>query len=111
MRTEIQLTNALGRTLEGFEFSATSSQAVLIFTDDTFATLDIDRGYDRGEETITEGSLDLHTFGNQQLIGVGILTQKEIDERSRQEREIFDNAREERERAEYERLKHRFETD
>ncbi len=108
MKTEIKLTDALGKTLQGFESSITSPQAVLTFSDDTFTTLDIYRGYEEGDETILEGSLLLDQFGDEKLIRLGIITQEELDEGRKKERAVFDDAREKRERAEYERLSRKF---
>lgn len=107
MRTEIKLTDAIGKVFEGFAFSGT--RVVLTFSDGGFVTLDIDHGYESGDETIEEGSLNLCLFNDEKLIGLGVITREELAERRTQDDKAFSVKRAQRERAEYERLKSKFE--
>lgn len=110
MRTEIKLSDAIGKTLEGFEFSNTCGQAVLTFTDGTFSTLGVDRGYEKGDEQIEESKLSLFDFGDNKLIALGIIPEEEMDEKTEQRRKAVANSRAQTERAEYERLRRKFES-
>jgi len=77
LRQEVKLTEAIGKTLEGVAFSHTIGQAVLTFTDGTFATLGVADGpAEQGE--IEECELVLHDFGDDKLISLGITTDREL---------------------------------
>ena len=78
MRQEVRLTESFGKTLEGFESQNYGGQAVLTFTDGTFATLIACRGFHAGDEEIEEGELSLLDFGDEKLISVGITTVEEL---------------------------------
>lgn len=67
MKTEVKLTEAVGKTLAAVEFSESycGGQCVLAFTDGTFATLGVDRGYESGDEEIIEEPLTLFDFGDE----------------------------------------------
>ena len=110
MKKEIRLTEAIGKTLEGFEFSITCGQAVLTFTDGTFATLGVDRGYEAGDEEIEETELELFNFGHDKLIALGIISKEEMDEKREQLRKASADSQAQRDRAEYERLRRKFES-
>lgn len=109
MKTEITLEQAVGKTLEGFVKSFTCGQMVLTFTDGTFATLGIDRGYGSGDETIVQERLALNDFGDETLIGIGVTTKEEIvsfrHERDKNNRKN----QEDRERIQYLALKKKYE--
>ena len=112
MKQEIRLTLALGKTLEGVAFSSTCGQAVLVFTDGTFATLGVSRGYCEGDEEVVEAELELHNFGDAELIRVGITTDDELN-RIRVERDAIERERHQRkedaqDKVEFERLKKKF---
>jgi len=81
MKKEINLSDAIGKTLEGFGFSITCGQAVLTFTDGTYSTLGITTGCEVGYEEIEESLLDLFDFGHDKLIALGIISQKDLDEK------------------------------
>jgi len=109
MKKEIGFSDAVGKTIEGYAFSIINGQAVIAFTDETFATLGIDLGYEAGEEEIKEDSLDLHGFGDSTLDSCGIITHKELSEvRVKISADLA--AKQERvEKFEYERLRRKYE--
>ena len=104
--SEISLTDAIGRVVEGAELSTTAEQAVITFTDGTFTTLGVDHGY--GGAEIEQDELNIPDFGDEQLIRVGITTENELAttraERKRRSREREAAA----ERDQYERLRAKF---
>lgn len=109
MKKEITLSNAVGKILKGFEFSCSCGQAVLIFTDDTFATLKVDIGYDRGDVEIADGKLELYDFGDDQLIGLGVITKTELNEKRDKKSREFLSKQENAEREQYEILRGKYE--
>ena len=110
MKQEISLSDAVGRVLEGWEFSYTTPQAILTFTDGTFTTLDICKEYERQDDTIGAGTLELLDFGDTQLVKCGIITQDELAA-IRQKRDASDaKAQARAEREQYERLRCKFES-
>ena len=109
MKKEIKLSEALGKTLAGFESSFTSGQAVLVFADGTFSTIGIDRGRGYGGEEIAERELNILDFGNDKLIALGITSEEELDEKANQFRKAVEEIADKCERDEYERLKRKFE--
>jgi hypothetical protein len=106
---EIELSSALGKTLEGFKFSITCGQAVLTFTDGTFCTLGVDTGLYPGDEMIEESKLELFDFGHDKLIALGIISQEEMNEKSEQRSKALSASRAQRELETYDRLKRKFE--
>ena len=80
MKAEVKLTEAVGKTLQAVEFSESycGGQAVLAFTDDTFATLGVERGYESGDEEIKEDALAVFDFGDKKLARAGIVTLDEM---------------------------------
>lgn len=114
MKTEVKMTEAVGKTLAAVEFSEgyCGGQCVLAFTDGTFATLGVERGYERGDEEITEDTLALFDFGDENLVRAGIVTADELaamrEDRNRQQRAGYERLQEARDRQEFERLKRKF---
>lgn len=108
MKKEIKLSDAIGKTLEGFAFSWCSEQAVMTFTDGTFATLGISKGWHDVEDEIKEAALVLFDFGHDKLFELGIISEDEMNEKLEQEKKMFAARQERREREIYERLKQKF---
>jgi len=114
MRQEVKLTAAVGKTLEGVAFSSGYSvgQAVLTFSDGTFATLGVSRGYEAGDEEIEEDDLILFGFGDDELVRVGVVTAEELqalrEAKDAQSLAALQAAQEARDRQEFERLKRKF---
>lgn len=115
MKTEVKLTQSIGKTLEAVAFSGNyvGGKCVLVFSDGTFATLGVNRGYEAGDEEIEEIALPVFEFGDAELIRVGIVT---VDELAQMRKDRDDKARsqiaeaeERRDRAEFERLKRKYE--
>jgi hypothetical protein len=114
MKTEVKLTEAVGKTLAAVEFSESycGGQCVLAFADGTFATLGVERGYESGDEEITEEPLSVFDFGDEKLIRAEIVTAEELaamrKARSDQQRAEQQARQEARDRQEFERLKRKF---
>lgn len=114
MKTEVKLTEAVGKTLAAVEFSESycGGQAVLAFTDGTFATLGVERGYESGDEEIKEDTLAVFEFGDEKLVRAGIVTDDELaamrKARDDQQRADQQARQEARDRQEFERLKRKF---
>ena len=110
MKEEIALSKCLGKTLAGYAFSITCCQAVMTFTDGTFATIGISRGWDPGEIEFIEEKLNLHDFGDDKLICLGVITQSELNEMRDQKVKESLIERENAELALYEKLRNKFES-
>jgi len=114
MKTEVKLTEAAGKTLAAVEFSESygSGQCVLSFSDGTFSTLGVERGYEGGDEEVKEDTLSMFDFGDEKLISAGIVTADEMaamrEERDGRQRAEQQARQEARDRQEFERLKRKF---
>jgi hypothetical protein len=111
MRREVKLSNAVGKTLEGAAFSWTSTQAVLTFTDGSFAAIGLDRGRESCDDTLGEQELSFQNFGDSELIRVGVATAEELGVIAAARQAGARIRHEERERQELARLKKKFEGD
>ena len=107
MKTEIKMSNAIGKTIKDFAFSSTSGQAVFVFDDNTFATLGLHFGYDDRDVDITEDSLIISDFGDSELERVGIVDEKELEEIRKQQHEAWLESQRLRDLEELERIKKR----
>lgn len=110
MKTEVKLTESIGKTLAAVAFSESycKGQCVLAFTDGTFATLGIDRGCERGEDWIMQEELSLFDFGDDELVRAGIVTAEEIATMRKDRDRKLAAERDARLRQEFERLKCKF---
>lgn len=108
MFNEITLNNAKGKMIRDYAVSVWG-QMVIVFTDETFTTLGIDTGFEQGDETIIQEEIELLNFGHDQLIALGIVTQKELDDKASVKVQESARQRECEERAEYKRLKIKYE--
>lgn len=104
MLTEISLDQAIGKTVKAYATSWVSNQFILVFTDGTFTTLVADR-----DQNINEGKLVLHDFERAYLVAAGIATNEELNIMNNEREEKHNLAREADERAQYERLREKFE--
>ena len=104
MKKEIKLKDAIGKVLTDYSFSHFSKQGILVFGDE-FTTLDIDIGYDRGEETIEEGKLSIHHFEHNVLIDLGIFSKKELNDINERESAERKKRSEKWEKEQYEKLR------
>jgi hypothetical protein len=114
MKTEVKLKQAVGKTLTAVEFSESwcGGQCVLAFSDGTFATLGVERGYEGGDEEVKEDTLAVFDFGDEKLTRAGIVTADELaamrkarDDQQRAEQQARQEARD---RQEFARLKRKF---
>ncbi len=110
MAREVKLSQSISKTIAGVELGR---QCLIVFTDDSFATLSIDRGWEPGDEEIKEEeSLDVFEFGDEVLSRAGLLTPDEMRAIRRQREEKDRAARfalqEAYDRLEFERLKKKF---
>ena len=87
MKTEIKMSDAIGKTIKDFAFSGSyNGQAVIVFDDDTFAALGIQFGYESMDADIVERGLNITEFGDSEIERVGIATEHElIDIRNHQD--------------------------
>lgn len=89
MKTEIKMSDTIGKTIQDFAFSNTSGQAVIVFADDTFATLGVHFGYEDRDVDIVEDVLIVSDFGDSELERVGIVDEKELEEIRKNEHESW----------------------
>jgi hypothetical protein len=109
MKTEINIEQAIGKTLVAYAFSEDSGQAVLVFTDNTFSTLGVSTGYEIGYEHIIEDKLNPEKFGDTLLIKANIYSEEELAIMWDKLDEIDKANEEASERKAYERLRRKFE--
>jgi hypothetical protein len=105
---QIKLSEAAGKTFAGCVFSSVCSDALILFADGTFACLGVDTGYERGDETIEEGTLSPLNFGDTLLVGHGVYSQAELDAIRNERDEKSKVAREAYELQEFQRLRAKF---
>lgn len=114
MKTEVTLREAVGKVLTNVAFSewANSGKCVLVFSDETFTTLGIERGYEADDEEIREDKINLLEFGDEILVRVGIATREELatirSERKKRMEDEIQARTHERDLREFERLKRIF---
>lgn len=101
MKKPITLQNAVGKTLTNSVFSM-FDQMLLVFGDE-YVCLEHKR------DDIEEDDLNLFDFGDDLLINAGILSADELSTKRAERDAIRNQQYEEEERANYERLKARFE--
>jgi len=105
MMQQIKMSEAIGKTLKTTVTGVCDAEYILVFDDNTFTVL----GIDRDDDQVREVTLDLALFDVEALIAAGIVTKPERDalwdahvEAERQKNEDWS-------RRQYERLKARFE--
>jgi len=108
MLKEIKLDEIIGKKITGYESSISNGQMIISFSDNTFTTLEVDLGYDPGEEEIIGASLDILDFGNDELIALGIISQTELEAILNKRNAEIVLRRNRRELSEYNRLKVKF---
>jgi len=108
MMKQITVAEAAGRPLKKF-VGFMSYRAALVFEDNTFCLLKIDRGYDPGDEWIVPAEEGLFTNELHEAVEAGILSQEEAEAIIASEEEARLKKLEARQRADYKRLKAKFE--
>jgi hypothetical protein len=90
MRKEVNLSDAIGKTIEGIAYPSDlyTHQAVLTFTDGTFTTIGAQQAADSGALQIGDASLNLYFFGDEELERANVVAPGEIDEMRRQQMEL-----------------------
>lgn len=107
MKIEIPFSEAIGKTIEAIEFSGwlRSGQCVIVFSDGTFSTIGVNRGSERGCESVVEDSLLLFSFGDAKLTNAGVLSLDEMKNMRMDHERKKNLANEELEKKEFDRLK------
>lgn len=108
MKTQVNLTNCVGKMLSAVEFGG-NQQLVLSFSDGTFCTLGITYGYEGGDEDIAEVELDDRDFGDAALVRSGVMTAEEIGELRKEERAAQAASQDAVDRLRYQELRAKFE--
>mgnify|MGYP000107701468 CR=1 FL=1 len=104
MKKEVKFTDAIGKRLENVAFS--NEQVVLVFDDNTFSTIGLDKGYDNDVDLI-EDSLELLNFSHEKLLQIGIVSKEELEKLIMAQDEKYKEFHRKRDLAEYERIKKR----
>lgn len=108
MMTEVSIERVVGRKFKGFWGSYTSGQAILVF-DGAFTTLTARLDRDDNVEITAGERLKVEDFGDDALIRAGVISKAEMDAAALERREAWKARNESWERADYERLKKKFE--
>jgi len=108
VKTQIKLTEAIGRTLTAAEWNWRGGELLLAFSDDAFALLEVSRGYEAGDEEICDGHLDPLDFGDAQLVRAGVFTEAQLNTMRAEKRAAQAATWDEHERQLYERLREKF---
>ena len=109
MRQETPFSSSAGKTIEAIDYSL-SGQGLVTFTDGTFSVIGIKRGWEAGDEELGDDILSVLSYGDDVLIEMGIITAIELSERRDLDVSARRSAANENDRALYERLKLRFDT-
>lgn len=75
---EVTLEEAKGKTFSRMVFSQVSDQALVVFEDGTFTTLNAVIGADGDDLRITSSSMSLLRFGESELTDAGVYTTEEL---------------------------------
>lgn len=110
MLQEITLEKVKGKTITDYGFSIIGGQMVIVFSDNTFTTLGVLRGWEQDDEEIEESELELFKFADDTLIKLGIITAEELKAIESEKERKYAEAQEIQEKAQYERLKKKYES-
>lgn len=108
MKTQTTLQNAIGKPLTDYAYSAWG-QLLLIFGDE-YVCLGVKRGYEHGDEEIEEEELTLFDFGDETLIEKGVISREDLESMRLEQNAKEQRRREDSDRAAYERLRAKFES-
>lgn len=107
---QVKIAEAAGKTIKACIPKWDNCELLLLFDDDTYAFLEVQRGYDPGDEEIVDGSFNVLDFGEQALVEAGVLDANTAKDMRAEYEAKCDAAKRERDRQQYERLKSLFET-
>lgn len=108
MYKEISWEEARGKTVKKF-VNGWFEQMIIIFTDETFTTLEAEQDRYEGDLRIEEKKLKLFDFGDDLLIENGVATDTELEVLREETKRQWKADRIERDRETYEQLKKQFE--
>ena len=109
MRLEFPFSKCDGKTIEAVVYGERYDQAVVTFTDGTFATIKAGfREYSEGDLEVCDGDFSFECFRDDQLIACGIVSREEVAKRHADEAAERIRATEEHDRRHYEQLKRKF---
>lgn len=98
---------AKGKTIKDFHTNY-RGDLIITFTDDTFICFTVELGYDQGDYDIICDNVSIAHW-REELVKAEIITQKELDSWTRNEKEAQLAWQEKQDRKTYERLKKQFE--
>lgn len=104
MKTEILISDCVGRVLSDVIFNPRGREAVLIFGD-YFTCLTVETGYDSGDETVEQGKFDDRNFSETLMLEKNILSKEELKSLYEKREQEAAARRAGREKDEYLRLK------
>jgi len=105
MMKEIKIEDTKGKTIAGYDFSITSSQMVITFSDNTFTTLGVLIDIYDGMNEIIPESIELFDFGNDKLIKLGIISPEKLKIKKQERDLLFKKKTEDNEKELLKRLK------
>ena len=79
MYKQIKKEEAIGKTVKEFVSSAKTAQMAIVFTDETFVGLGINRGYKAGPETVVFREIDPHDFGTDLFVHSGLMSYGDVE--------------------------------
>jgi hypothetical protein len=108
MKTQIQLSEAVGKTLTGYSLDGFQHTLLLMF-DEEFVCLTVENGYHDEHATIEHGDLNIADIGASEIVRLGIMSQEEINAMIEARQRAWSDRQRERDRQIYEQLKAKFE--
>lgn len=108
MRPEMPFSESIGKTIETVRYSGEIAQAVVTFTDGSFATIGVEFGWEMNDGTLRDESLDVRAFGDVALAETGVMEHAEIQAIRDEDYRLRELSRQEYERREFERLRRKF---
>ena len=110
MKTQIQISEAVGKTIQSIHYGCGGATMAIVFADDTFCVIvpKRDRWAPQDDPMLSDGDVVEAEFQTETLLASGIFTAEEWAELSRKREDDRMAKHEERERCEFERLKQKF---
>lgn len=105
---QIRLEEAIGKTIKDFGENLGWESIVITFTDDTFIYLQTEADWRNNSKNIEQSEYRISDFSHREAIRLGIVTQEEIEADQKRRQAQLVKQQEESERAQYERLKKKY---